>query len=453
MKLFLLLFLFITSITYAQDKYIESQGRFWSKEDDSLVFIKNQLLYNAFVEALTKEMQAMGLDHVKFWEKYNQKFDESFKPRAEELAKKYGLISEDQVEQPSISADKKDQYQEELRRVKLEKKRLFGNLSTLIRSFAIKKMSRSPQHPQSRYILVESKIDRVALNKLYYQYMREQQSREFTHLYLIFDYELENASWSELGVDSQNKFTDVVNDAWMKWFEQNLPSNIKKLVHLKNNEVKDFQQHLNIEVSDLSLQVSSRFVNSLAFKVTTKIEKKLDNDAEKNQFNYTLGLVLYDLSTNRVLYKSDIKNKIKEFPVSVQDQLAHLMANYLYRLPFSDFSRITSKVKQANPPKSIQRLVFKNFKNVNQLLSFNQLLNDNGLKLRLSTQLSQMEANNALIIAYYQGDETSLSNLLGDVRLLAVKQGIFLKADSLNSAFDFTFVESEEEINKPLESI
>jgi hypothetical protein len=187
--------------------------------------------------------------------------------------------------------------------------------------------------------------------------------------------------------------------------------------------------------------------------VTTKIEKKLDNDAEKNQFNYTLGLVLYDLSTNRVLYKSDIKNKIKEFPVSVQDQLAHLMANYLYRLPFSDFSRITSKVKQANPPKSIQRLVFKNFKNVNQLLSFNQLLNDNGLKLRLSTQLSQMEANNALIIAYYQGDETSLSNLLGDVRLLAVKQGIFLKADSLNSAFDFTFVESEEEINKPLESI
>ena len=45
-----------------RSRYVFGEGRFYAYDDDSLSFVKNQLLSNAFRNVITKEMKSIGLD-------------------------------------------------------------------------------------------------------------------------------------------------------------------------------------------------------------------------------------------------------------------------------------------------------------------------------------------------------------------------------------------------------
>ena len=81
--------------------FIRGDGRFYAMEDDSLAFVKKQLLFNAFKDIISKELKNEGLSPNVFWEKFEEKFDESFEPVQESLTLKYGIEEED------VSAKKK----------------------------------------------------------------------------------------------------------------------------------------------------------------------------------------------------------------------------------------------------------------------------------------------------------------------------------------------------------
>ena len=141
-----------SSLALAND-YIEGEGRFYAGDDDSLAFVKSQLISNAFQDVISKELASMGLDANLFWNKWNARFDSYFTPVQEQLREKYKL------DEQGNGAQKND-YQKALRVKKLELQARYGDLARVVSSYSIKRMTRSTQVPNSRYMSLQAKVDR-----------------------------------------------------------------------------------------------------------------------------------------------------------------------------------------------------------------------------------------------------------------------------------------------------
>jgi hypothetical protein len=424
--IFCLLFLFNFSLN-AQDKFIEAEGKFWANDDDNPVFIKNQLLHQGFIEVLSIELKNIGLDAQLFWQKFDQSFETSFRSQEEELAKKHGMNVKGKIE---ISEEKKKAYNEELRKIKLENKRNFGALEKLIRSFAVKKMTRSPQYPQSRFISIEAKVDRAALNRLYYKYTSDKQNRAFDNLYIFVDYQIKNLTWTDLGVDNKNNLVDVVNESWTKWLEQNKPENVQKLIMLNDSSIKDLDQYLAIPADELSMRKDTNYSKSLAFLCYVEMDgggkRVASNDLN---IKYKFAIVLYDLSTNSVVARSDFVTSEKSYPQEMKNQMSNLVVNYLYRIPLDDFTQIIGKIRESSIQYNLKKLTIAGTSNILDIIDFQKYLADQSVKLRLKSQLFSLNKDKTDLVVFYQGDDTILSSHLTD-----------LKQKSKNDGFEFVFI-------------
>ena len=151
-SLLLLMFsLLTTGLFAASNSSIDGEGRFYAKDDDSLSFIKSQLLHSAFSDVISKELKFLGLDSAQFWKSYDEKFESYFTPIKEQMQKKYGIN-----DKPTLDAKKKFNQRHRLKRLGLKSK--YGRLDRAVTSYSIKKMTRSPQIPNSRYINVVLKL-------------------------------------------------------------------------------------------------------------------------------------------------------------------------------------------------------------------------------------------------------------------------------------------------------
>ena len=394
-------------------------------EDDSLVFIKNQLLYTAFVNIISKELESMGVNAEEFWQKYNTKFEkESFESTQEKLKKKYKIDGKP-------TAAQKTAYSKSLRSLKLKKKERFMKLGSVIRSFAIKKMSASAVNPQSRFMSVEAKVNRVALNKLFYRIIREKQTASYEKLYMMFEYELRQTNWSDIGVEGESSFTDEVNKFWLKWFRANKPQNVGEIVLLNDNNIVEVKEHLKLGDEDIHLHANSTLKNSLLLINKIIINKeKIESNFNEFNFNYSGGLVLIDLATNRPILDRDIPARVKHYFDVPKEKLSSAIANYVYRLPLDSFSSIKKKVTGSQMAKMSKKIELTGFESISQVMAFKKYIQDYGAKLRIGTQLSSFNREKSEVVVFYQGDDTILMNFLTE-----------LKSKSKNSEVHFDFID------------
>jgi hypothetical protein len=422
---FLSMILLLTSLSaVSAEKYVYGEGRFWAEDGDSLVFVKNQLLYTAFINVISKELETMGLDPEIFWQKYNDKFEVTFKGTQEKLIAKY------KIEKKPTEAQK-NKYKKSLRSLKLKKKRKFMSLGSIIRSFAIKKMSRSAVNHQSRFLSLEAKVNRISLNKLFYKMMREKQNSNYTNLYVIFEYELRDTNWSDIGVDGESIFTEEVNSHWVKWFDANKPDNIEKVIFLNKDAQSEVKEHLRLGEADIVLHGNTILKSSLL--LTNKIvlrKENIESNFKEFKFHYSGGQVLIDLATNRAVLENDISHRYKSYFDVAEDKLSSAIANYVYRLPLDNFSQVRRKIQKMLVPKMSKKIFLSGFRSIGQVMKFKKYLQDFGAKLRIRTRLSSFGREKSEVVVFYQGDDTILMNFL-----------VELKKKSKTSEVEFDFID------------
>lgn len=420
-----LLILAFSLNTFAANKYISGEGRFWAEEDDSLIFIKEQLVHNAFVSVITKELERLGLDVEMFWLKHNENFTDKFEPIKEKLIIKYGLNNPEK----EATTKQKEKFKKAIRKIKLNRKRKYSKFSKIIQSFAIKKMSRSMQHSQSRFLSLEAKINRIALNKIYYKLIREVKTKVFKNLFLSFEYNLHGATWSDLNVDNEKTFTSEVNSHWLKWIEKEKNANVESVHWLKDGEENELKKHLAFKYEDIDFNIKKEFKDSIALIAKIDIIKGSENKTFKEyNFSYSVGFVLIDLETNFVLKSFDSKKIKKVFRGVDELKLSSVVANYLYRLPLDSFKDSLNFVKDTLIANKIKILKLRQFKNIDEVLKFTKQLEVNGIKLGLKTKLERFSRERSDLVVFYQGDDTILSKFLMELKS---------KKDNLEIPFDF----------------
>ncbi len=417
--------------TQAKNKFISGEGRFFAQEEDSLSFVKKQLLFSAFRDVISKELKLMGLESDFFWQKYDAKFDEYFLPIQEDLKKRYKIDDE------NVTEKKRTAYQKRLRAKKLKLKSRFGRLARSIKSYSIKSMSRSTQMANSRYLSILANVDRQSLNQLYFKFTRTNETRHFKNIFLTVDFRLKDLAWTELGVEVQSDFTNVIKEHWKRWLTDNyapyvdlvvitdeaqkgklqnfvrIPQETTKTIHSYTSDAKASEEQT--ETSYISVEEDA-LRDSLWLKISITLEKK-DEDVllKKREFEIGGEFILIDLKNNQMAHHFDFVLDRNKFSFEKSQTLSSNLASLIYGKPLNELKKVQKSLGQMPSNKRKVNLEIYNLDSIGQLFKMRKLIQNKGVTLLLNPTIKEFNNNVAIVSLEYQGDPTRLSDKLKEL--------------------------------------
>lgn len=421
------------------NKYIEGEGKFLSSEDDSVAFIKNQLLTNAFNKVIDSELNAMGLDAKVFWKNYDEKFLESFKTIEESIEQKF-LVPEGQT----LKKEQIEQKEKELREKRLTAKSKFGRLRKAIKSYSIVKMSKSLRLVNSHFININAQVDRKYLADVYYNFMGVSTVRNLQKLLIETKYQLINTNWLELGVDTESDFTNVVNNHWKKNIEEKISNVFENGVELaSDSDKKNIQDHLKNSKEVLSAKMDNALADTLLLSFEINVKKvNLDNELKKITLYFSGGITLTDLKTNSVISFYDFPSEKQSFEMMDQHKLNSDIASLVYRLPaiyFSDFRKIVEDKSKVNDQFDI---FLRKTNNAKEALTFADRLREKGLLFYFNTNIKNISKDEIHLQISYSGEREKAMAVLGKMVSEKVSENrIISKDNSLPFVFNVDTIE------------
>lgn len=416
--------------------FIRGDGRFYAMEDDSLAFVKKQLLFNAFKDIISKELKNEGLSPNVFWEKFEEKFDESFEPVQESLTLKYGIEEED------VSAKKKEKFKKELRLKRLKSRGQFGGVKTVIHSYSIKRMTRSTQLANSRYIQINGRLNKKKLNALYLKLTNNGEFKLFKNLFITADFSLGNMTWADAGVEVKNDFITVVKDHWKKWLDKSLSESIENIIIVDSEQERKIKDFLRIPTE--GAQIGDNLKNSLWLKFNVKILKKNEDPIlRKREFAFNLEFLLVELEKNTLLSHFDFNSTAQKYDFKDSHELSSNLASMVYRIPldkFRDFKKMIS-----NLPANSHNLFLnvKNLGSIQELFEFNEFLAEKGVSLQVSTTIKSLNGKSARIGLTYQGNHQELSDFLKSLNSMDFKKNKSILLPEIDNPFSIMIVNKE----------
>lgn len=426
----LVLSLLLSFSLFAQLDEVEGEGRFYSRDEDTLAFIKQQLISSAYKDIFTKEMKEMGLDADKFWRNYEDKFSEYFLPIKETLEKQHGMDENPNRKQ-------KDQFNKALRKKRLDLKRRYGKLSRAIPKFSIKKMSRSPQVPNSRYIRLKAKVDRKEVNRIYLQFTAENPERHYSTLYMTMNFNLVNTSWVETGVEIQSDFTDVLANHWREQLMKRLEGKIDKIVvtdaartaelegflrmgsevrreMVSNNEAAKEQEGEKKEVEEGTV-LANDFGSSLWLSMNFTIKKIKENkDTQKRQFEFDGDLILQDLAHGKIIKFKDFDSKEASYSYEDLTSLRNSIATAIANIPTPIFNGFEKRLLNFRGGKKRVVLEVVEYDSLGGIDSLIKTLGEKGVTKQFTPMIESFTPDSArIVLEYAGGDEEMISILRG----------------------------------------
>lgn len=415
----------------------DGEGRFYSKDEDNLRFIKSQLLSSAFKDVVSRQMTKLGFNTDSFWLAYDQKFEEFFSPIKEDLEKSFGM------DQEKISLKKKQNFQKRLRSKRLKLKGRYGKISSCIPSYSIKKMSRSTQVPNARYIRIAAKVNRRCLSRLFSKFTKNGDERGYQNFYVSLEMDLKDALWSDLGVELKRDLTDVIQEHWKSWFEKNLKLKIEKTTFVDEDVKSNLEKHIKIPIDTLEglylAQHSSGepieedesdsafnggFENSLWLKIKFSIRKiREDLLMKKREFEVTGEHVLIDLKTKKLLTHFDLSPEIHSYNFEEPQKLSSNLASLIYRLPIENFKTIHSKVQNSSNNFNQVKLELNNLSSVQDLFLINKVLSDRGVTKQFNPLIESFNGKKGLIRLEFRGNREELISTLFSLENTKISDG------------------------------
>lgn len=443
-SLLLLMFsLLTTGLFAASNSSIDGEGRFYAKDDDSLSFIKSQLLHSAFSDVISKELKFLGLDSAQFWKSYDEKFESYFTPIKEQMQKKYGIN-----DKPTLDAKKKFNQRHRLKRLGLKSK--YGRLDRAVTSYSIKKMTRSPQIPNSRYINVSAKVDRKLLKKIYFQMISDRDAKEIKTIFVSTNFDIHDLNWSEIGVELEKDFTSVIREHWRKWLSENLKTRFGEVKLTEPSLEKELEGYLKAPkeaavtagVEDATDPLPlNEFNDGLWLRVNIDLSKVKEDLLMMNRVYKLSGdFILLDMNTGEIVHSFDLPITTNKYSFEKTAQLSTNIATWIYRTASSEFTRFDEKIT-AIPvqKKSVDLLIsgaatFLDFEKVSDMLAIK------GASQRFSAKLITYEGSKGKLRLKYTGDKESLLATLASLTESKVDEGRFLAKAPDQSPFSFVLI-------------
>jgi hypothetical protein len=435
---------------------VEGQGRFQALEEDSVTFVRNQLIASATRDVVTKELKAMGLDADGFWARLNQRFELAFASVHDELKEKHRLVDAE-----NVTARQREAFEREVRARRLNMQANFGGLARAISSYSIRSQSRSTQGGALRFMTIQARVDRRVLNSIYSDFMREGRARYFQSLIMTLDFELREASWSDLGVTVSGDLTKVLENHWSGILRGRLNRQVGTVVVADAELKQRVEQYLRIprEVSEslamgtTNLEIDtleftpevgdsdetptelvvqqegitadkeeqksakaadlSRFGDSLLLQVRVSVTKtEEDESAQTRSFLYQGELLLIDLRDQTVLASFEFPREEHGYQTHDTHQLSSSIATQIARMPSGEFERYARVLSGVRSDRAIVRLKLQEMTSIQDFYAFTELLMQKGVTAEFTPRLVTFSGREAQIDLDYKGDPLRMMDIL-----------------------------------------
>lgn len=414
-RFFILLCFFCNFVVAGEsDLKFDGEGRFISEEGDSLPFVKEQLLFNAFQDVITKYLKKQDLNADLFWEKHNQKFENFFKHVEKDLRDNFQTIGPE-------TGENLVKLEKEIRVKKLERKAQYGMLNRVIKSYSINSMTRAPNMPKARYINISAQVDNNLLNQIYFDYASPKKLVKGYNLYLLPLFSLSNMSWSDTGVDTMKSFSMVVSDHWKKFLEEGLKDQINQIILLNEDSQADLRSVFEgtrrdkgfFELGEIGKSNFSGLDDGFLLLVKVKMKKISEKILlKKIQIELDLNYVLVDMRNNKIIDFSDIPKKQTSFLTDNSSQLSSSVATSIYRMPLEEFSRIKRDINENLRNANVGYLKVNNINTVEDLFGLQETLRSKGVPFQLSSKIHSLNANEGVLEFEFNGNQEQLTKFL-----------------------------------------
>lgn len=430
MKLLLLLLSLVSFSTWGQGP-VSGEGRFYAADDDSLGFVKNQLHYQAVRDVITKELKSMGLDEKLFWQKYEERFGDYFKSIADQVKEKYA------DESGEVPRDKKADFDKALRARRLSVLSRYGRLQGVVTSYSVKRMTRSPQVPQSRFYQIDAKTDRRAINELYLKFTSNDVDRKYKTLYVSLDFKLISMTWNDAGVEIGTDFTDVVREHWQKWLTEKFSAQVDQVVFTDEALERQLRDFLliprdlvfsqRIENGDSSLE---RFSSSLWLKIDIALEKlREDILVAKREISVEGDLLLIELKTNHSVFHDDLAKEKKLFHTDEARTFSSSLASMVYSKPLPSLEMAKKAMGEISQAKHDYHLKVSSLGSIQDLIDVGALLASRGVIHQARTEVVGFNGKSGTLSLSFRGGRQELSNFLKGLTGQSVSNGKVLQVN------------------------
>ena len=339
------------------------------------------------------------------------------------MAKKYGLVDEEGNSVERVEASKKRDFRKALRLRRYKKKRSFGRFDRIVAQYSVKKMTRSPKYPNSRYLRANVKVDRKEVHRLYLKFTTDNQEHRYSKLFVSTNFNLKGMSWLDTGVEVESDFIDVVRRHWKDKLEKLLADNVSEVILCDEDTLNQIKR-LGVDLSKLKgsknlkevVEDYAMFENTLWMSISVTLNKTNEEAASnKRSFVVEEEMTLQDTITGRII--SFLDNKTSETNYSTVDAkaLSSNVASLVYSGVKESFTDVVTQIAKKGGSRGHDMLKLKGQFNMADLFKFRNLLEEKGIRLGLKSEITNFNSREAGIDLYYKGARDDILLMLSEL--------------------------------------
>ncbi len=385
-------------------KSLQAESKFLSKDEDSLSFVKKQLINNAFKLVIDKKLKEMNLDARTFWQNYNSKFEEHFKTIRDALRLKYQKDPEKDLEREQI-----EEYEKKLRVKRLKSKASFGRLSRVIQSYSIEKFSKSIAIPNSHFIRLSASVNEEKLAEIYYKFIGASALRAFNKVFIDAKINLKNITWVELGVNIESDFVNVLNDNWRKKIIDRSGDLFSAGAEIVDNVKRDeIKEHINTKSkvsSDLSSpDILNELSDSLYVKTHVNI-KNIDFNPQTSEYllQFTGGLLIYDLKDGSIAKHLDFAPREISFTKVDDHSFSSSIASTMFEMTLPVMDNFRKVVEENVTLKQQFIIAIENTKNLEEVYAIQKHLKEQGVVYFFKPDIKEVQQSRVILTVSFSG--------------------------------------------------
>jgi hypothetical protein len=373
---------------------------------------KKELLHLATLKSLEKFLPEMGYKNEEFNEKLQTQFNDYFsKYKESKLIEKFGSNYK-----TILSEEEKKAF---IASLETEKHNLFIRFSRtneLLRSHSFVLIKQDEKEPTRWNAKVNLDIDKIKLDKFLRKTVMGE-TKAFFKIILISEIDPHGFSWSDLGLDNEKIFLKPLNDSWLKWIDDNLPSTVEEVV-VCDSECLTFYNKWSENESN-AIVIPEEYGHSVFLKVNILLKRiEMVENLQESTFDWEGRTILHDVGTKRILASFPLPQEKRTFRQLDQKAVNSGLASSLYRSPLTAFMQFNRKLEEKIGFNRVSKLVIKGFRNLDEVHLLMEKLKTRGSSLGLDVSLDNFSKDEANLLCFYRGEEKSFTDLLSGLKEL-----------------------------------
>jgi hypothetical protein len=390
---------------------------------------RRELLFSACLKSMEKLASGMGYKYDDFNQKLNNAFINYFKLYQEKrLIEKFGVKYKESMSDAEIKSF--------LTPILTEEHNLFIKFSQIIEALKSHSLSAFTQNKEDLNLWtadVNLEFDKIKLEKIFRRVINDK-GYHSSKLIIMSDIDAYQFTWPELELESHKNFLAPLNQSWLKWENENLPTSVAE-VRICEESCLSYITKWSEDSSEHRI-LSDEYADSVLLKVALRLKRVSSKpDLKEATFEWEGRSVLQDLNTKRILASFVIPQEKRTFRYTDQKSLNSALASSLYRSPLTSFLQFKRKLEDNIGFNRVSKLVIKGHSNLGDVLTLIEVIKTRGSSLGLEVFIDAFTKDEAQIACFYRGEEKSFSDVLSGIKELKSSHSYTLVNEFINTHY------------------